>query len=126
MILMTVSLLAATDPTAVMMRYFSNTKNQYENINIVSYQGFKISENCLENQPPKCEAWIALQEKVTPQNSATPYIGNPAARYCFDHNANNQVLFDKQKKEFDYCMFKDGSAVSAWDLYNKHFGTSKK
>lgn len=125
-IMMTVGLVAATAPTPIVMKYFSAEKNQYTTINIVNYQGFKISENCLQNQPPKCEAWIALQEKVAPQTSANPYIGNPAARYCFEHNSNNQVLFDKQKKEYDYCMFRDGSAISAWDLYNKHFDSKTK
>lgn len=102
------------------LQLFSKEKNKYETVALVDYQGVKISKSCLKSSQMQCQAWGAVLKKVEKQAPPSRVAGNPAARYCLANNANNRILVDSQKHEFDYCVFSDGSMIDAWTLFNKH------
>jgi hypothetical protein len=97
---------------------------KYESVKVQEHEGFHLSEACFKTKTPKCQAWEATQKKVTASKSKIPLEGNPAARFCLDHEGLNRILIDKSNKQYDYCLFKDGSMVDAWDLYY-HFNPKK-
>lgn len=101
---------------------YNSDKKSYQRIAITEVEGVKISKNCLKSGKMHCAAWKAVGQKaaLTP-TPGVGTVGNPAARYCHAHNANNRILLDAKKREYDYCVFSDGSMVDAWSLYNKHF-----
>ncbi|KYG60755.1 hypothetical protein AZI85_12250 [Bdellovibrio bacteriovorus] len=101
------------------LKLFSPKTNKYEIIKIVTKDGFKISSNCLKSGKLDCLAWKAAKGSLkTPQ--VGPLIGNPAAKYCSVFDANNRILKDEKAREYDYCVFPDGSMIDAWTLYNGH------
>ena len=102
------------------LRLYNNEK--YEQIKILDFQKAHISSSCIKNGKPSCEAWNIFSGKPKPQSeSKIPLAGDPAARYCWDIGAKNRILKSTDNKQYDYCVFSDGSMVDAWDLYYKHF-----
>lgn len=104
-------------------KLFDAAKKSYRTVTMIERDGVTISKGCLKSGKMKCQAWAAVSKKIA--RAATPgvgVVGNPAARYCFDHNANNRILLDSKKREYDYCVFGDGSMIDSWSLFYKHFG----
>lgn len=101
------------------LQLYSASTQKYESVTVVDYQGVKISKSCLKDGKPKCQAWNAVGRGVASIGGG-PLLGNPAAKYCGSHKAQNKILKDKMTKEYDYCVFPDGSMIDAWSLYNKH------
>ena len=99
-------------------------KDKYETVKIQEHKGLRLSGECFKTKTPKCQALDESARKVTPSKSAIPLEGNPAARLCLDHGGLNRILLSSDQKQYDYCLFKDGSMVDAWDLYN-HFNPKK-
>lgn len=103
--------------------YFRNEK--YETVRIEVVAGHKFI-NCKKKN---CEALRFLNAKPVERTSnATPEAGHPAARYCWDAGAENRILKENNpaRAESDFCLFKDGSMVDAWDLYLKHYPATDK
>ncbi|MEK2643743.1 DUF333 domain-containing protein [Bdellovibrio sp. BCCA] len=101
------------------LEMYSSEKKKYETVSVIDLQEFKISKNCIKSGKPSCQAWDATSKK-SKTDLTGPALGNPAARYCLEMGANNRILMDEKKREFDYCIFADGSMIDAWSLYNKH------
>ncbi len=104
---------------ALDLKYFNN--GSYQNVKIESFEGFKINSTCLASKPPKCQAYLATKIKLPLSKSPLPVEGHPAARYCLDHKALNRILLDKDRKQYDYCLFTDGSLIDSWDLFYYNF-----
>ncbi|MDG0817302.1 DUF333 domain-containing protein [Bdellovibrio svalbardensis] len=104
------------------LRMFSADKKKYDTVRVTEYQGVKISESCVKAGKANCQAWTAVQNKIPQTPPPTAVLGNPAAHYCLDQKANNRILIDEKKREFDFCVFADGSVIDSWSLFNKHFG----
>ncbi|WP_347358785.1 DUF333 domain-containing protein [Bdellovibrio sp.] len=120
------SLATHAAPKAQKLKLYSHTKKKYEVIAVISHQGLTLSANCQKNGKMNCDAWKAAQKKMAREETPdVGVIGNPAARYCLTQNALNRILKDEQGREYDYCVFPDGSAIDSWSLFNKHF-TEKK
>ncbi|UXR65666.1 DUF333 domain-containing protein [Bdellovibrio bacteriovorus] len=121
-ILTAVSLGVSAWATDVTLKSYDSTKKVYISVPIIERDGVKISKNCLKSGKMQCEAWAAVGKKLT--LTPTPgvgFVGNPAARYCHEHKAANHILRDEKQREFDYCVFADGSMIDSWTLFNKHF-----
>lgn len=117
----TLSIIASSALAAeTTLKLFENEK--YRDIKIFEVMGTKISADCFKKGNPECAAWKAYSGKpVKVSESKTDLAGNPAARYCGDLKSNNRILKATDGKEYDYCVFTDGSMVDSWSLYNKHF-----
>ncbi|MGE5085029.1 MAG: DUF333 domain-containing protein, partial [Bacillota bacterium] len=95
---------------------------KYEQIKMVEIQKAQFSANCLKGGKLSCDAWKIFTGKPKQQSeSKVPLAGDPAAKYCWDVGAKNRILKSTDNKQYDYCVFSDGSMVDAWDLYYKHF-----
>lgn len=104
------------------LKYYDSSTKKYRPAEVFEKEGVTLSKSCLKSGKMKCQAWDAVLNRRTP--TPTPgvgVIGNPAARYCHDHNANNRIVLDAKKNEYDYCVFSDGSMIDSWSLYYKHF-----
>ena len=85
-------------------------------------QKAQFSTSCLKSGKPSCEAWKVFSGKAkTETESKIPLAGDPAAKYCWDVGAKNRILKSADNKQYDYCVFNDGSMIDAWDLYYRHF-----
>lgn len=105
---------------------YSTDKKKYELVKVMDHQGVILSENCQKKGKMDCVAWKAVQNKVALQETpGVGVIGNPAARYCLSQKSVNRILLDEKGKEYDFCVFPDGSLVDAWSLFNKHFESKK-
>lgn len=105
---------------------FLTATKKYTTVTVINYQGLPVSESCLKKGKISCYAWSAAQgNKVLPQAPGVGVAGNPAARYCQAHNALSRILLDANKREYDFCVFEDGSVIDAWSLYYKHYGEKK-
>lgn len=104
----------------VQLKLYSSDKKTYETILLIDYQKIRISKFCLKNQKMNCQAWTAIENKTLSKKETASMLGNPAAKFCLQQNAKNKILLDDKKREYDYCIFQDGSMVDAWNLYNKH------
>ncbi|AFX99790.1 hypothetical protein Bdt_0078 [Bdellovibrio bacteriovorus str. Tiberius] len=108
------------------LKLFNEDKKKYEVVTVIEYQGLTLSSTCQKNGKMNCDAWKAVQKKVARQETANVgVVGNPAARYCLAQNSLNRILKDQQGREYDYCVFPDGSAIDSWSLFNKHFAEKK-
>ncbi|MFM6929617.1 MAG: DUF333 domain-containing protein [Bdellovibrio sp.] len=102
------------------LRYYTNGK--YEQIKMTEVQKSRFSINCIKNGKPSCDAWTVFSGKSKPESqNKTPLAGDPAAKYCWDVGSKNRILKSADNKQYDYCVFNDGSMVDAWDLYYRHF-----
>jgi hypothetical protein len=86
-------------------------------VTVVELGKNRLSKSCLKSGN-QCLAILALKKKVSEPSPPTELLGHPAARYCQSHDATNLIFIDQKKNEFDYCLFKDGSFINSWDLYN--------
>nr|BFD57967.1 hypothetical protein CKG001_00740 [Bdellovibrio sp. CKG001] len=104
------------------LRYYDSIKKTYKPLQVIEKDGVTISKSCLKSGKMKCQAWDAvLNKKALTPTPGVGVVGNPAARYCHDYNANNLIVLDAKKNEYDYCVFSDGSMIDSWSLYYKHF-----
>ncbi|QDK38016.1 DUF333 domain-containing protein [Bdellovibrio sp. NC01] len=103
------------------LNYYENEK--YREVKISEYQGAKIGADCIKSGKPSCQAWTAYTGKPATESTKpnTTLAGNPAAQYCWDLKAKNRILKEKDGKQYDYCVFEDGSMIDSWTLYYKHF-----
>lgn len=95
--------------------------NGYIDVTIRTYQNFHLSDNCFKSSGPKCDSFEATKKKIERTISKNQSVGHPAARYCHDKNGVVRILIDENKKQYDYCLFNDGSMIDSWDLYYEHF-----
>lgn len=91
----------------------------YQPLKVQEFQQLKLSMNCFKGKTPQCEAWKASRKRVARTNLPQALGGNPAARYCLDAGGENRIAKTDAGQEYDYCLFKDGSLVESWGLYNK-------
>lgn len=104
------------------LKYYDSSTKVYKPIQVIEKDGVTISKDCLKSGKMKCQAWDAvLNKKALTPTPGVGVVGNPAARYCHDYNANNLIVLDAKKNEYDYCVFSDGSMIDSWSLYYKHF-----
>ena len=96
-------------------------KTGHKPVSLIEVDKVKVSASCKTGSGYKCMALTAVKKiGVTLSPPKTPLYGNPAARYCLDHGGLNRILKDNKRNEYDYCEFKDGSLVDAWDLLDAH------
>lgn len=125
MLFLAISFCTQAWATDTSLRYYNNGK--YEQIKMTEIQKAHISSSCIKNGKPSCEAWKVLSGKPKPESeSKIPLAGDPAAKYCWDVGAKNRILKSSDNKQYDYCVFADGSMIDAWDLYYKHFPRTSK
>lgn len=106
---------AETDLT---LRYLS--KESYSVVQTKKINGIRVNEICLKTGST-CQALRVLKAKVSSAPKTTaPFVGNPAANFCWDVGAKNRILKDEQNNQYDYCVFEDGSMADAWMLYEAH------
>ncbi|MFM6928486.1 MAG: DUF333 domain-containing protein, partial [Bdellovibrio sp.] len=88
---------------------------RYEQVKTLEIQKTQFSANCLKNGKPSCDAWTVFSGKPKPESqNKTPLAGDPAAKYCWDVGSKNRILKSADNKQYDYCVFNDGSMVDAW------------
>lgn len=111
---------SAEEPRFILQMYNSKEK-KYQNVEVIKTLGVHVSSNCKNTKESKtCMALMALIKNSNLRYvSSTPLAGNPAARNCYAFDAVNRILFDRDRKEFDYCVFPDGSMIDAWSLFYK-------
>lgn len=75
------------------------------------------SHHCFKSKKPDCEAirFSELNNKIV--KLTNPEMTNYAAAYCAEIYGKNMVTFDHEKKEYNFCRFKDGSLVASWALF---------
>lgn len=113
----------ASADSAMTLKVYNDKKKSYEVVSTVEFADVRISKSCKKSGKMNCQAWSAVESRRPLTGPAgVGVVGNPAARYCLDHKASNRILLDEKKREYDYCVFADGSMVDAWSLYNKHYG----
>ncbi len=95
--------------------------DKYVQVVIKEHAGLHLSDTCLKKSPVVCEAFSATKVATKPSLAKTGTAGHPASRYCHDKNGSVRILISEDNKQYDYCLFKDGSMVDSWDLYYKHF-----
>lgn len=94
---------------------------KYVDVGIQTVDEMQFSKECFKGKVPKCDAYTATKRKVTPREPQTEVIGHPAVRYCHDKGGIARILISSDNKQYDYCRFKDGSMIDAWDLYYHDF-----
>lgn len=77
----------------------------------------EYSGNCFKNKKIDCDAYRALGSKQAKQMSAKDIA--PAAAFCQQHGGVSILAVNKEKKEFSFCRFKDGSLFNSWSAYFK-------
>lgn len=97
---------------------------KYTDVQVQEHLGLHITADCTKSKPPKCDALEATKEKVLSKGSKAPFIGHPASNYCKSKNGSSRILIGKDNKQYDYCLFQDGSMIDSWDLYYKHYPKS--
>lgn len=104
------------------LKYYDSRAKAYKSLAVIEKDGVTISQACFKSGKLRCQAWDAvLNKKALTRTPGVGVVGNPAARYCHDHNANNRIVLDRKKNEYDYCLFSDGSMIDSWSLYYKHY-----
>lgn len=90
-------------------------------IEITEFIEMKLTKSCFKSsKTPQCQAYSATKKNIISLNKPnTPLAGHPAAYMCGSAGGVNRVLKDDKNNEYDYCEFKDGSMIDAWDLYEK-------
>jgi putative hemolysin len=107
----------AAGPEKMALKFFDAKEKKYKEMSLQKKEGAMMSANCLKT----CDALSALKKKAAdPSREGINVVGNPAGTYCRAYNAKNIIFSDSKKREYDYCVFLDGSAIDAWDLYNRH------
>ncbi|HEX7674569.1 MAG TPA: DUF333 domain-containing protein [Bdellovibrio sp.] len=115
-----ISLFSTSAFAQTSLKLFENEK--YKDIKITEFQKVHLGSDCIKSGKPNCQAWATYSGKPKENTKAnTPLAGDPAAHYCWDVGAKNRILKSSDNKEYDYCIFDDGSMIDAWDLYYKHF-----
>lgn len=117
-LLISVSALTAAKES---FQYYSASAKSFKEIQVLKFEGANISASCVRGKVAKCDAWSAFQKKAKyPDRKKIGAVGNPSAIYCAAYKAQNIIFLDSKKREFDFCVFADSSAIDAWDLYNAH------
>ena len=95
--------------------------DKYIPVVIKEHQGLHLSDVCLKKSPANCDAFNATKVVTTASATRTGTVGHPASRYCHDKNGVVRILISNDNKQYDFCLFKDGSMIDSWELYYKHF-----
>lgn len=75
------------------------------------------SHHCFKTKKPDCEAIrLSTLNNITIKLT-NPEMQNYASAYCLEIYGKNMVVFDHEKKEYNFCRFQDGSLVASWALY---------
>lgn len=90
-------------------------------VSIVEYNKLHLTKDCLKGSAPKCLAFEATKKKGTLAKPEIKLLGDPASRYCHGKQGVSRILESSDKKQYDYCLFSDGSMIDSWDLYYLHF-----
>lgn len=97
---------------------FKMSENKkYVEIKTRELEGLQLTTDCFKSAKPKCDSLAATTKKIAMSDSKIPLTGHPAARLCLDYDGLNRILISKDKDQYDFCLFKDGSMINAWDLY---------
>lgn len=101
------------------LKVFENAN--YTSVAISTQDKLHLNDKCSKLIPRKCEALIAASKKSTASTPKTDLTGHPASRYCHDKNGVARILISDDNKQYDFCLFSDGSMIDSWDLYYKHY-----
>lgn len=102
----------------IKLKLYDSEIKKIKEVGVVVIENKKVTKNCVKGGRPKCLAWEALSREKIVIKKNIRLIGHPAARLCDQIGATNLLLLDSKGIEFDYCFFKDNTAVNSWDLYN--------
>lgn len=119
LLLLVISLSSFAANSDLKLKYFTN--NSYILVTTKKIGAFQVNDLCQKNS--SCKALqIAKGKPFKIQPTKAPFLGNPAANYCWDAGAKNRILKDEKNNQYDYCVFDDGSMIDAWNLYSAHHG----
>lgn len=76
--------------------------------------GVTFSKEC---ESKACQAWKVFKSPKSWTRPASKLRGNPASKHCKAQGGKGIILRDAKKRQYDFCLFKDGSMVDAWGLY---------
>lgn len=116
LVIFTVVAMPALASSNIFQTYSSKVK-KFEKVELVEIQGLKVSRSCLNG----CLALKHAKKETRTLSESRELLGNPAGRNCIKKGGFNRIFFDERKREFDFCVFSDNSAVDAWALYYKNF-----
>lgn len=91
----------------------------YETFRTRTYQKLELSENCFKSEKPNCQAYTVSLEKGPKVTLNQFGSNNKAALNCKNMGGKNLVALDKDRNEFGFCKFGDGSMVTIWSMYFK-------
>ena len=85
-----------------------------------THEEFELETSCFKKDKPECDAYTFAQ--VKPKNITLKHQGlnNFAAIHCADITGRNLIALDADRKEYNFCFFKDGAMVNSWSVYFKH------
>lgn len=85
----------------------------------------EIDSACAKTKPPKCQAFLAKDDHAKALPAPHPQLNHPAALNCQGKGGQNLIALNSQKKEYDFCRFKDNSMVESWSLYFREHPAEK-
>lgn len=94
--------------------------DKYRIFKTKTYEELELDSSCFKNSIPNCEAYKLSQLKTKGPVLKHESMNNFAAVHCADINGKNLIALDKDRNEYNFCLFKDGSMVNAWSMYLKH------
>ncbi len=84
------------------------------------HEEFELETSCFKKDKPECDAYTFAQVKLKNVNIKHEALNNFAAIHCANITGKNLIAFDADRKEYNFCFFKDGSMVNSWSVYFKY------
>ncbi len=97
---------------------------QGKQLKFLSVDGFSLA-NCEQGKHSKCLAYKIMKAISLKAETESPTDANPTALLCKGVGGLSLIGTDEKKNENSFCEFKDGSIVSASDLYASAIKNSK-
>ncbi len=96
------------------------TDEAYKIFKTKKYEEFELDMSCFKKAKPDCVAYTMAQVKPKKPVFKHESINNIAAIHCADISGKNLIALDSKKREYNFCLFKDGSMLNSWSAYFKY------
>lgn len=95
-------------------------EDKYRIFKTKKYEELEFDTSCFKGSKPDCDAYKFSQ--VRPINPPPKHeaMNNFAAIACENITGRNMIALDKDRNEYNFCLFKDGSMVNSWSMYFKY------
>jgi|GEM_PF-3558438 len=110
----------ATVPSLKKGEYAVFIEDSYKVFKTKKFEDFELETSCFKNEKPKCDAYSFAQVKPKPITLKHEGLNNFAAIHCSEITGKNLIAFDDERKEYNFCLFRDGSMVNSWSVYFKY------